>query len=206
MANTGKYVSTPQSIAEHAALLVALSSIPTNEKPIFFFEAGEVAALLRVDTKTLQRKRKERELALISGASISDIDIASIAFVPPAPVARYPASEIEGYLRRLSAASAPSERPFGLPRSDGASYMGFQAWMSTASPTDDWAFSTDGAGRPMDITAAIMLGMTTGAAERLTLRQFAERVADCSGAAFQGHERNELAACLDRRANKIRDN
>lgn len=205
MANTGKYVSTPQSIAEHAALLVALSSIPTSEKSIFFFEAGEVAALLRVDTKTLQRKRKERELALTSGASISDIDIASIAYVPPAPVVRYPASEVEAYLRRLSAASAASARPFGLTRSEGAFYMGFQAWMSTASPTDDWAFSIDGAGRPMDITAAIILGMTTGTAERLTLRQFAERVADCSGAEFQGQERAELAAYLDRPKKKNLD-
>ena len=192
MANTGKYVSTPQAIADHAAALAALASIPPDIKAIFFFEAGEVAALLRVDTKTLQRKRKERDAALAEGTEINPIDIASIPYVPPTPVVRYSAREIEEFLLRLASAASEPTRPFGLTRSVGASFMGFQAWMAIATPTDDWPFSIDSDGRPMDMCAAITLGVVTGVAERLTLREFAERIADSAGKAFQEREKEKL--------------
>lgn len=196
MANTGKYVSTPQGIAEHAAALAALTSIPPDVKAIFFFEVGEAAALLRVDTKTLQRKRKERDLAIAAGGEINPIDIASIPYAPPAPVVRYSAGEIEGFLRRVASAASAPARPFGLTRSVGASFMGFQSWMAIATPVDDWPFSIDRKGRPMDMFAAIALGLVTGVAKRLTLREFAERVADASGRAFQEAEKIELERAL----------
>lgn len=79
----------------------------------------------------------------------------------------------------------------------GASFMGFQAWTAIATPVDEWPFSIRADGRPMDLCAAIALGELTGVAERLTLRQFSERLAHASGQAFQEHERDALMRSLD---------
>lgn len=192
MANTGKYVSTPQEILEHAAKLEALMSINPLVKSLFFFEAGDVAALLRVDTKTLQRKRSERDAALVAGLEINPLDIASIPYAPPTPTVKYSAQAIEEYLQRVSAASIAPLTEQRSPFSLGARFMGFQAWTTIATPVDEWPFSIRADGRPLDICAAILLGELTGQAERLTLRQFSERLADASGKAFQDRERAEL--------------
>lgn len=192
MPNTGKYVSTPQQIQEHAAKIEALMSINPLVKPLFFFEAGDVAALLKVDTKTLQRKRAERDAAFEAGREINPLDIASIPYVPPAPTVKYSAQAIEDYLRRVGAGAASSRTEMKPAFSQGAAFMGFQAWTAIASPVDDWPFTIRADGRPMDMCAAIALGDVTGQAERLTLRQFSERLADASGRAFQEFERNEL--------------
>lgn len=193
MPNTGKYVSTPQEIQEHAAKIEALMSINPFVKPLFFFEAGDVAALLKVDTKTLQRKRSERDAALAAGRDINPLDIASIPYVPPAPTVKYSAEAIEDYLRRVGAGAATPRAEVRPAFSQGAVFMGFQAWTAIATPVDDWPFSIRADGRPVDLCAAIVLGELTGDAERLTLRQFSERLADASGRAFQESERDEIA-------------
>lgn len=197
MANTGKYVSTPQEIQEHAAKIGALMSISPLVKPLFFFEAGDVAALLRVDTKTLQRKRTERDAALLAGREIDPLDIASIPFARPAPTVKYSAQDLEDYLRRVSEDAKGARTEMRPAFSLGASFMGFQAWAAIATPVDEWPFSIRADGRPMDLCAAIALGELTGEAERLTLRQFSERLAHASGRAFQEHERNALMRSLD---------
>lgn len=192
MANTGKYVSTPQEILEHAAKLEALMSISPLVKSLFFFEAGDVAALLKVDTKTLQRKRSERDAALEAGREINPLDIASIPYAPPAPTVKYSAQVIEDYLQRVSAAAIAPRSEQQTPFSLSGRFMGFQSWTTIATPVDDWPFSIRADGRPLDISAAIALGELTGVAERLTLRQFSERLADASGHAFQEREKEEL--------------
>lgn len=192
MANTGKYVSTPKEILEHAAKLEALMSISPLVKSFYFFEAGDVAALLKVDTKTLQRKRSERDAALAAGREIHPLDIASIPYVPPAPTVKYTAQAIEDYLRRLNDGASAPRHEKGPAFSIGAVFTGFQAWTAIASPIDDWPFSIRADGRPMDICAAILRRELTGQAERLTLRQFSERLADASGKAFQEAEKAEL--------------
>lgn len=209
MANTGKHVSSALEIEEHAAKLAALMSIPAAVKPMFFFEVGDVAALLRVDPKTLQRKREARDKALrlkaeaeMAGAAwgeqIDPLDIASIPYVPPAPTVKYAALELENYLLRLSEASKP--RPpanpgFSLP----GTIRGFQSWLSTATPLDTWPFSIQSDGRPIDLCAAIGAGLLTGTAERLTIREFGERLAHASASAYASDEAEQLGTLLSPR-------
>lgn len=202
MANSGKNVGSAKGMVEHAAMLAALESLPSAIKPIFLFKAGEVAALLRVDTKTLQRKRAQRERAAEAGEEIDGIDIASIPFAPISSGIRYSAAEIESYLRRVSQATGASANPFGLTRSAASSFMGFQIWMSTATPVDDWPFTIARDGRPMDLAAAIILGQTTGEASRMTLRQFAEASAHLSGRDFQDEQSRQIEAVTARPAQK----
>lgn len=195
MANTGKYVSSAQDIVEHAAKIAALQAIPPSVKPICFYEVGDVAAMLKVDPKTLKRRRDERDAALKSGAEINPLSIASIRYAPPNPTVKYSAEELENYLMRLAAASASPRNVNSADHSSerqASAFMGFQTWMSIATPVDTWPYSIQSDGRPMDMCAAIILGAMTGAAERLTLRQFSERLADASARAFQEREREEL--------------
>lgn len=200
MANTGKSVINASSLIEHAAIIEALFSIPTDIKSVTFLKAGEVASLLRVDTKTLQRKRAQRERWLTANEEIDGIDIASIPFAPASPDIRYAAIEVEHYLRRVRKASGATSS-FGLTRSDASRLMGFQVWMSTASPVDDWPFAIARNGRPMDMGAAIALGLTTGRARRLTLRGYAEATAHLAGQDYQNEEKLELERVLSGSAN-----
>ncbi len=195
MANTGKYVSSAEKIEEHAAMLAALMAIKPSVKPVFFFEVGDVAALLKVDPKTLKRRRDERDAALKSGAEIDPLDIASIPYVPPNPTVKYSAQALEDYLLRLATASAfLRDVGAGRPgRRQASALMGFQTWMSIATPIDTWPYSIQADGRPMDLCAAVIQGVLTGNAERLTLRQFSERLADAAGKTFAERERMELA-------------
>lgn len=202
MANTGKHVSSALEIEEHAAKLAALMSIPAAVKPMFFFEVGDVSALLRVDPKTLQRKREARDRALalkadaeVAGAAwdqqIDPLDIASIPYVPPAPTVKYAALELENYLLRLSEASKPkppANPGFSLP----GTIRGFQSWLSTATPLDTWPFSIQADGRPMDLLLAVGAGLLTGKAERLTVQEFGERLAHASAEAYARAEADEL--------------
>ena len=64
--------------------------------------------------------------------------------------------------------------------------------MATAMPMDQWPFSIQEDGRPMDMFLAIEAGLLTGKAERLTLREFGTRLADASSNAFARVEADEL--------------
>lgn len=207
MANTGKHVSSALEIEEHAAKLAALMSIPVAVKPMFFFEVGDVAALLRVDAKTLQRKRDARDKALrlrseaeAAGAEWNDpidpLDIASIPYVPPAPTVKYAASELESYLLRLSEASKPKP-PFNPGFSLPSSIRGFQSWLHLATPLDTWPFSIQANGRPLDLFAAIMAGLLTGEAARLTIQEFGDRLAHASAEAYARDEARQLETMLN---------
>lgn len=195
MANTGKYVSAAKDIESHAARLAALMAIKPEVKPHYFFEAGDAAALLGVDAKTLQRKRKLRDALLGKDEEPDPLDISSIDYVPPRPAVKYSAQDLEDFLKRLYAAT--KSRRVKLPPSPGKRQavvaLGFQTWMAVASPVDTWPFSIQADGRPMDLCAAIITGKLTGKAESLTLRMFAERVANISSRAFHEAESCEIA-------------
>lgn len=195
MANTGKYVSAAKDIESHAARLAALMAIKVEVKPHYFFEAGDAAALLGVDAKTLQRKRKQRDALLSKGEEPDPLDLSSIDYVPPRPAVKYSAQDLEDFLKRLYAAT--KSHKVKLPPSPGkrqpVAALGFQTWMASASPMDTWPFSIQADGRPMDLCAAIITGKLTGKAEYLTLRMFAERVADISSRAFHEEEAGQLA-------------
>lgn len=204
MANTGKYVSSADDIKEHAAKLAALFEIKPSVKPHYLFEVGDAAALLKVDEKTLQRKRNQRDALIKAGEEPDPIDIASIPYVRPNPNVKYTAQELEDYLKRVSESSGSrmnmARGPTSLSRAERAppgraaavAVLGFQSWLANATPMATWPFSIQSDGRPMDICAAILTGRLTGVAERLTIREFGERAADAAAKAFHDAERLEL--------------
>lgn len=196
MANTGKYVSTAKDIEHHAEKIAALLAIKPSVKPLYFFEVGDVAALLNVDAKTLQRKRKERDAILAKKEEPDPLDISSIDYVPPRPTVKYSAQDLEDYLKRLYAATKVRGVSFarqpGTPKA--IAVLGFQTWLTSASPFEKWPFSIQPDGRPMDICAAIITGKLTGKAEDLTIREFGERVSDAASLAFHGGESKAIGA------------
>lgn len=196
MANTGKYVSTAKQIEHHAEKLAALMAIKPSVKAIYTFEVGDAAALLSVDPKTLQRKRKERDAILANGGNPDPLDISSIAYVPPRPSVKYLAQDLEDFLRRLAdAAKAPySAKPKMPAKPSLLAVLGFQSWLASASPLDRWPFSIQADERPMDLCAAILTGKLTGKTEDLTLREFGDRLADAASRAFHENESDEIAA------------
>lgn len=194
MANTGKHVSSAKDIESHAARLAALLAIKPEVKPNYFFEVGDACALLGVDAKTLQRKRKLRDTLLTKGEDPDPLDLSSIPYVPANPSVKYSAQDLEDFFKRLYAVT--KSHRVRLPESPGrrqaVAVLGFQTWMAAASPIDTWPFSIQSDGRPMDLCAAIILGKLTGKAERLTIREFGERAAQAAGKAFADAERAEL--------------
>lgn len=196
MANTGKHVRTANQIEHHAAKLEALMAIKPSVKEIYLFEVGDAAALLSVNPKTLQRKRKERDDILAKGEEPDPLDISSIAYVPPRPTVKYLAQDLEDFLRRLAGATKPRGPSLAkMPGKPAAlAVIGFQTWLAAASPVEQWTFSIQQDGRPMDMCAAILSGRLTGKAEQLTIRAFGERVADAASRAFSEGESNEIAA------------
>lgn len=213
MANTGKYVSSAEEINERAAKLAALFEIKPSIKPYFMFEVADAAALLLVDEKTLQRRRARRDALLKAGEEPDPLDIESIPYVPPNPSVKYTAQALEDYLKRVAMAAnagrrgGPSSVAEALERAEPASaravdLMGFQTWLSSALPESTWPFSIQPDGRPLDLCAAIVQGKLTGKAERFTIRDFGNRVAEASAKAFHDAERAELyqvaAQCIRR--------
>jgi hypothetical protein len=171
-------------------------AIKPSVKALYLFEVGDAAALLSVDPKTLQRKRKERDEILKNGDEPDPLDISSIAYVPPRPTVKYLAQDLEDFLRRLAEATkAPYSAKSKMPGKPAAlAVLGFQPWLSIASPIDTWPFSIQPDGRPMDLCAAILTGKLTGKAEHLTIREFGERAADAASMAYQRSEALVLGA------------
>jgi hypothetical protein len=194
MANTGKYVSAAKDIESHAARIAALMAIRPEVKQNYFFEVGDACALLGVDAKTLQRKRKLRDALLEKGEDPDPLDLSSIPYVPPRPSVKYSAQDLEDFLKRLYAATKSHRVKLAVAPGKrlAVAVLGFQTWMASASPIDTWPFSIQPDGRPMDLCAAIITGKLTGNAERMTLRAFAERVADVAAQAFQKAEAGEV--------------
>lgn len=195
MANTGKYVSTAKDIESHAARLAALLAIKPEVKPNYFFEVGDACAMLGVDAKTLQRKRKLRDALLKKGEDPDPLDLSSIPYVPANPSVKYSAQHLEDFFKRLYAVtkSHRARLPESPGRRQAVAALGFQSWMAAASPMDTWPFSIQPDGRPMDLCAAIILGKLTGKAELLTLRALAERVASVAARTFHETEADEIA-------------
>lgn len=73
-------------------------------------------------------------------------------------------------------------------------HRGFGAFMQTATGADTWAFSIQNDGRPMDLYGAILDNKLTGHAERLNLREFADRLADAASQAGSNQEADEIGA------------
>jgi len=156
----------------------------TGEDPKQIHRARE-----RVENEEILRAREKLEKGEHIGQQrthIKDTDLESIQFVKKGLKYRYPARAVEKYLDDCkNAANATALKIQSMKR--GGIY-GFQSWLTEATPLDQWPFSIQPDGRPMDMCAAIALDKLTGEAESLTIREFGERVADAVSHSFHDDE------------------
>jgi len=182
-----------EDLRKAAKLHMAMLALPEPRKAVHFLTPVEVAAILGEDPKALHRARAAQEEALAKGAPIEEGSLASIPFLYEKKRAKYTPQSIIDHLAfkaeaqkvkviRIKAATAkagPAVHSFAA---------GFQSWTATATPLDTWPFSIQPDGRPIDLVAAIALGITTGKAARLTIREFATTLSDAASRAFHNEE------------------
>jgi hypothetical protein len=194
MANEGK--RAPQATrAERSQMAQWVRSTSDADAEWIEMTVDEVCTILNKSSKTLQRARNARD-ALKVGEVADGTSLASIPYIPPGPDAlacAYLMSEIKAYWRRrIKAAQSEVEaEPIPVVQGIGAAH-GFLSFMASALPTDTWPFSIQADGRPMDLFLAMKLGLLTGIAERLTLREFGDRLSDAASASFHRSVAEEL--------------
>jgi len=195
MANEGK--RAPQATeAERIRIAQWVRSISDADAEWIEMTVDEVCTLFNKGPKTLKRARDARDETLSAGRVPDGTSLASIPYIPPGPDGlsyAYLMSEIKAFrLRRIKAAQSEVEaEPIPVVQGIGAA-RGFQSFMASALPTDTWPFSIQADGRPMDMFLAMELGHLTGKAERLTLREFGDRLSDAASSGFHGSEADEL--------------
>lgn len=194
MANEGK--RAPQAtMAERTRIAQWVRSTSDADAEWIEMTVDEVCTILNKSPKTLQRARDARD-ALEKGKEADGTSLASIPYIPPGPDGlsyAYRMSEIKAFWhRRITAAQSEVEaEPFPAVQGIGTVH-GFASFMASAMPTDTWPFSIQADGRPMDMFLAMELGLLTGKAERLTLREFGDRLSDAASSGFHGSESDEL--------------
>jgi hypothetical protein len=195
MANEGK--RAPQATtAERTRIAQWVRSTSDADAQWITMTVDEVCTILDKNPKTLKRARDARDETLVAGKNPDGTSLASIPYIPPGPdglAYAYLMSEIKAYwLRRITAAQAAVEaEPIPVVQGFGTVH-GFASFMASALPTDTWPFSIQADGRPMDMFLAMELGLLTGKAERLTLREFGDRLSDAASSGFHGSEAAEL--------------
>lgn len=194
MANEGK--RAPQAtMAERTRIAQWVRSTSDADAEWIEMTVDEVCTILNKSPKTLQRARDARD-TLKEGEEADGTSLASIPFIPPGPDGlsyAYLMSEIKAFWRRrIKSAQAEVEaEPIPVVQGIGTA-RGFQSFMASALPTETWPFSIQPDGRPMDMFLAMELGLLTGKAERLTLREFGDRLSDAASSGFHGSEADEL--------------
>lgn len=194
MANEGK--RAPQaSMAERTRIAQWVSSTSDDVAAWTPMTVDEVCTILNKSPKTLQRARDARD-TLKRGEEADGTSLASIPYITPGPDGlsyTYRMSEIKAFWRRRIQAAQSEVEAEPIPVVQGiGTALGFATFMASAQPTDTWPFSIQPDGRPMDMFLAMELGLLTGKAERLTLREFGDRLSDAASSGFHGSEADEL--------------
>lgn len=194
MANEGK--RAPQATtAERTRIAQWVRSVSDADAEWIEMTVDEVCTILNKSPKTLQRARDARD-ALGKGEEADGTSLASIPYIPPGPDGlsyAYLMSEIKAFWRRRIKAAQSEVEAEPIPVVQGiGTARGFQSFMASALPTDTWPFSIQADGRPMDMFLAMELGLLTGKAERLTLREFGDRLSHAASSGFHGSEADEL--------------
>ena len=194
MANEGK--RAPQAtMAERTRIAQWVRSTSDADAEWIEMTVDEVCTILNKSAKTLQRARDARD-ALEKGKEADGTSLASIPYIPPGPDGlsyAYRMSEIKAFWRRrITAAQSEVEaEPIPAVGRIGTAH-GFASFMASAMPSDTWPFSIQADGRPMDMFLAMESGLLTGKAERLTLREFGDRLSDAASSGFHASEADEL--------------
>ncbi|MES2149874.1 MAG: hypothetical protein V4508_08770 [Pseudomonadota bacterium] len=190
MANTGKSEPTIAERNERMALVKSLAALSPDELRVTLLTPVEVGAMTIRSVKTLEKDRNQHKAAKDAGAELDPLLQSSIPSTKPAGSreVRYTAFDVLAYLNRLSASVDRSGLTSRQPGAAPTAMHGFQTWLGEATPLDTWPFSIRLDGRPVDMAEALATGQTTGHAERLTLREFGDRLADASSASFHADE------------------
>jgi hypothetical protein len=195
MANEGKR-EPRATTAERTRIAQWVRSVSDADAEWIEMTVDEVCTLFNKGPKTLKRARDARDETLGAGNVPDGTSLASIPYIPPGPDGlsyAYLMSEIKAFWRRrIKAAQSEVEaEPIPVVQGIGAVH-GFASFMASAQPTDTWPFSIQTDGRPMDMFLAMELGLLTGKAERLTLREFGDRLSDAASTRFHASEADEL--------------
>lgn len=156
---------------------VALSPDERNKHPL---SAREAAVFFDVDPQTLLRARKRRVEALKTGRPLKPYDLESVDFLPSEGRATlYRLQSCLDFFDRLHDGDPPLD-PAVTERAAELAKAGLLGWLEKGSPTDTWGFSLRQDGRPVDFVSALGTSALTGRAERLTLAQYGERLAQAA--------------------------
>lgn len=193
------------SLVERATQNQTLLSMSEDAQKITRMSDPEAAAFIGKSHSTLAHARSEQ-----SALGESDRDLASCGCIPHIPgqpiqyrlydLLIYKANEgavtgvsksrsLEAKKKTAVTVDANAQKRELKEKASGeaaknASYRGLSAFMQTATAADTWPFSMQKDGRPMDLYAAILDGKLTGQAERLNLREFANRLADAANKSY----------------------
>ena len=178
---------------EVAVAREVLEAIPENLLETKLYSQAEAGTVLDKDVKTLRAARDERNKKGVKLNGISPLDLASIHFEEVGGVDFYPAIELLNYLKRLKFARRLSIAAQGDSKKYEESIrpttlLAFQNWLATASVTETWPFCMQPSGRPVDLVAALVLGLTTLDIRWLTIQEFSTLAADASRKDFSSEE------------------
>lgn len=164
-----------------------LAGMSEREERLHPLTIQEVSALFDRSAKTLEKDRAERKAALEAGAPIPPNHPAALKFDQAkdgGPVTYFAAHALEHLRARFDAAEG---RAGAAPLSAA---RGFQTWLQEATAVETWPFTIRQDGRPIDMLDAMETERLTGKAERLTPREFGDRMAQ---AALETFHRDEKA-------------
>ena len=199
MANLGKR-QPPASREERSRLAAWVASTSDEAAAFLALSAAEVAALVRCSTKTLQRARSRRDELLSQGQEPDPLSLAALEY-SAAPVksleVSYSMLTVKRFLRKFLGIPAEDAGPSTATTKRTAPVPeAFAGFLAGALPSDEWPFSIQADGRPVDLFHAIDAGLLTGKAERLTFEDFLARLAHTAPAAFHRGEGVELAEII----------
>jgi hypothetical protein len=193
MALGGATLAEMARLKEVAAAREVLEAMPETLLETTSYNQAEASKVLDRDAKTLKTARGKRKDAGKKLDSISPLALASIHFHEVDGVATYPAIELLNYLKRVKFARklsiAVQDDPSKYEESIRPTTMlAFQTWLASAPATEKWPFCIQSSGRPVDLVAALVLGLTTADVRWLTVREFSNRAADSSRLAYAQDE------------------
>lgn len=186
-----KTMSSAAQKREQTRVVKKLASMSEKEERLHPLTIQEVSALFDRSAKTLEKDRAEQRAAFEAGTPIPPHHPAALKFDQAkdgGPVTYFAAHALEHLKARFDAAEGR------LGAAPASAARGFQTWLQEATAIETWPFTIRQDGRPVDMIDAMETGRLTGRAERLTPREFGDRMAQAASEAFHRDEANALEA------------
>lgn len=187
----GKRASLSANKRERTRLVAKLATMSEKVEKLTELSIEEVSVLFGRSIKTLEKDRAEHKAARQTKTHIAPGHPAALKFHQAedgGPVTYFAAHALEHLRARFDAAEG---RLGAAPPSVA---RGFQTWLQEATAIETWPFTIRPDGRPIDMLGALENGQLTGKAERLTPREFGDRMAQAASEAFHRNEAKALEA------------